>query len=84
MGTKVILRLKDGRSLQLGRASDPAAADQVRADVQRWLDASVTLSVANAKGQLEDITPRSVISVETVIESAADGLASRSDDSAAG
>jgi hypothetical protein len=84
MGTKVILRLKDGRSLQLGRASDSTAAARVKADIERWLDAAVTLSVANAKGEIEDITPRSVISVETVIEVVSDRLRPPPGDSATG
>lgn len=64
--TSVILRLKDGRSIALKEETERAAAIFIKAHFEQWLRDGMTLSVANAQGRVEEITPRHVMAIEAV------------------
>ena len=66
VSTSVFLRLKDGRSIALKEEAEQAAALQVKAHFEQWLVDGMTLSVANGKGAVEDITPTSVVAIDVV------------------
>jgi hypothetical protein len=68
MATAVFLRLRDGRTVRFGHARDAASAAKVKNDVETWVSAGITLSVANARGTIEDVTPSSVEIVELCSE----------------
>jgi hypothetical protein len=66
MGTSVYLKLKDGRSLPLKEGADSASAAVVKAHFEEWLRNGITLSVTDAQGKVEDITPRRVVAIEMI------------------
>jgi hypothetical protein len=68
MATAVFLRLRDGRRVRFGRSRDPAGAAKVKTDVEQWISAGITLSVANSHGGIEDVAPATVEAVELVGE----------------
>ena len=68
MATSVFLKLRDGRVVRFGRAHDAAGAEKVKADVEHWIAAGITLSVGSAQGLIEEVTPHSVELVELVVE----------------
>jgi hypothetical protein len=66
MGTSVYIRLKDGRSLPLKEGADSASAAVLKAHFEEWLRNGITLSVTDAQGRVEDITPRRVVAIEAI------------------
>jgi hypothetical protein len=71
MGTSVYLKLKDGSSFPIGADHEKDEAERVKAELEQWLTSGTTLTIANAKGQLEEVTPRRVLAID-LIESGAD------------
>jgi hypothetical protein len=68
MPTAVFLKLKQGRRVRFGQAHDAAGAKKVKADVLQWIHDGITLTVANAQGEAEDITANAIADVELVNE----------------
>jgi hypothetical protein len=66
MSTSVYLKLTDGRSLPLKEGAQQAVAAIIKEHFERWIKAGMTLSVANAHGEVEEITPRRVLAIEVV------------------
>jgi hypothetical protein len=66
MSTSVFLKLKDGRAIPFGSSGDAVAAARMKSDLEDWLEHGSTLTVANAKGELEDITPRRVVAIDVI------------------
>ena len=68
MSTTVYLRLADGRRVRFARTPDAVAAQKVRTGVEGWIADGMTLSVANAQGQIEDVNAKSVVAIELMDE----------------
>jgi hypothetical protein len=68
MGSSVYLKLRDGRVVPLLSGADERAALAMKGHLDSWMASGHTLSVANAHGQVDDITPRSVRAIEIVEE----------------
>jgi len=64
MSTTVFLRLKDGRRIQFARAHDTASAQKVRTGVEGWIADGMTLSLANSRGEIEDVAAKSIVAIE--------------------
>jgi len=68
MATTVFLKLQEGRRIRFGRTKDPAAADKVKRSVEEWIREGVTISMANAQGELEDVNLMHVVAIDIVEE----------------
>lgn len=66
MHTVICLRLRDGRSIPFGSAQERDSAELMRVNLLGWLAKGSTLTIANAKGELEDITPHRVLAIDLV------------------
>ncbi len=63
MSTVIYLKLKDGRILPVGSDHDKNEAERLMAELEQWLTNGTTLTLANARGQLEEVTPRRVATI---------------------
>ncbi len=68
MGSSVYLKLKNGRMVSLLSGADKRAALAMKDHLDTWVTRGQTLSVANANGQVDEVTPRSVQAIEVVDE----------------
>jgi hypothetical protein len=68
MSTSVFLKLKDGRALPLREKISDSIAAGITACFERWIQRGMTLSIADAHGQVEDIPSQRVLCLETVRE----------------
>jgi hypothetical protein len=66
MGTSVFLRLSDGRRVSLLDNADRHAADAMKAHLEKWVKSGHTVNVTHASGQVEEITPSGVLTIELV------------------
>ena len=66
--TSVFLRFKEGRSIRFGKTGDAVTAAKVKRSVEEWVRDGVTISMANALGQLEEIDLRKVVAIDIVDE----------------
>ena len=64
MANAVFLKLREGRSIRFGRTKDAAAAAKVKRGVEEWIRVGVTISMANAQGNLEDVNLKHVVAIE--------------------
>ena len=64
MANAVFLKLREGRSIRFGRTKDAAAAAKVKRSVEEWVREGVTISMANAQGELEDVNLNNVVAIE--------------------
>ena len=68
MATTVVLRLRDGRRVLFHRTRDPGKAERWKSDLEQWIEAGMTVSIANARGELEDLVPSTISAIEIVDE----------------
>ena len=68
MGSSVYLKLRNGRVVPLLSGAEKRAALSMKDHLDSWVTDGQTLSVTNAHGRVEDITPRSVEAIEIVEE----------------
>jgi hypothetical protein len=68
MGTTIYIRLQDGRRVRFGRAPDVSAAERVMNVVAGWVREGMSLSLADAGGQLEEVLARTVQGFELTNE----------------
>jgi hypothetical protein len=66
MSTSIFLKLKDGTTLPIGTDHEKDEAERVKAELEHWLTSGTTLTITNAKGQLEEVTPRRVQAIDLV------------------
>ena len=64
MANVVFLKLREGRCIRFGRTKDAAAAAKVKRGVEEWIREGVTISMANAQGELEDVNLKNVVAIE--------------------
>jgi hypothetical protein len=64
MPIAVLIRLRDGRCIPYRLASDSDVASRLKIHLEHWLRRGMTLSMANAQGDLVDIGPETVEQVE--------------------
>ena len=68
MATAVFFRLNEGSLVRFGRTRDSVAAAKVKRSVEDWARDGVTVSVANAKGELVEVNLKNVVAVELADE----------------
>jgi hypothetical protein len=66
MSTSVHLKLKDGRILHVGSDHEKDEAERVKSELEQWLTCGTTLTLTDAKGHLEEVTPRRVLAIDLV------------------
>jgi CheY-like chemotaxis protein len=64
--TSIFLKLDDGRCIALKEGAEPTAAAQLKTQLEQLIKGGMTLSVANVRGQIEDIVPTRVLAIDSV------------------
>jgi hypothetical protein len=66
MSTTIHLKLRDGRIVPVGCDHEKIEAERLKAELEQWLVSGTTLTITNARGQLEEVTPRGVARIELI------------------
>jgi hypothetical protein len=68
MITSILLKLKDGLRLNMGRNADPRDAARLKVRVEDWVTSGVTIQLGNQRGEVVEIPPSAIEGVELSTE----------------
>jgi len=68
MITSILLKLKGGLRLTMGRNSDPRDTARLKVKVEDWVTSGVTIQLGNRRGEVMEIPPTAIEAVEMEIE----------------
>jgi hypothetical protein len=68
MITSILLKLKGGLRLTMGRNTDPRDTARLKVQVEDWVTSGVTIQIGNQRGEVMEIPPTAIEAVELETE----------------